>query len=103
MAVVLEYLKMKVIEWRFTNVNFVLNITLLLHFTTKVRGIWCVLLVITTTFADDSSHEIVSGHTLQQEVQSLVAWDRKNKCNTMSSISPLLALYANTNIASLYL
>ncbi|KAL5494242.1 hypothetical protein EMCRGX_G015533 [Ephydatia muelleri] len=51
MAVVLEYLKRKVIEWRFTNANFVLNITLLLHFTNE----------------DDSSHEIVSGHTLQQE------------------------------------
>ena len=47
----------------------------------------------TSTFADDSSHEIVSGHTLQQEVQSLVAWDRKNKCSTMSNISPLLAIY----------
>lgn len=46
MAVVLEYLKRKVIEWRFTNANFVLNITLLLHFTMKVRGIWCVLLII---------------------------------------------------------
>ena len=39
MAVVLEYLKRKVIEWRFTNANFVLNITLLLHFKMKVRGI----------------------------------------------------------------
>ena len=57
----------------------------------------------TSTFADDSSHAIVSGHTLQQEVQSLVAWDRKNKCSTISNISPLLAIYANTNIASLYL
>ena len=51
---------------------------------------------------DDSSHEIVSGHTLQ-EVQSLVVWDRKNKCSTISNINPLLAIYANTNIASLYL
>ncbi|KAL5486450.1 hypothetical protein EMCRGX_G018927 [Ephydatia muelleri] len=37
MAVLLEYLKRKVIEWRFTKANFVLNITLLLHFTMKVR------------------------------------------------------------------
>ena len=34
-VVVLEYLKRKVIEWRLTNAEFVLNITLLLHFTTN--------------------------------------------------------------------
>ena len=76
-AVVLEYLKRKVTEWRYTNAEFVLNITLLLHFTMKVRGIWLYCCSSTSTFADDSSHEIVCGHTLQQEVQSHVAWDRK--------------------------
>ena len=90
MAVVLEYLKRKVIEWRFTNANFVLNITLLLHFTTKVRGIYCCSS--TSTFADDSSHGIVRGHTLQQEVQSLVAWDRKNKCKKMSNCLPYMQI-----------
>ena len=101
MAVVLEYLKRKVIEWRFTNANFVLNITLLLHFTTKVRYMVCTAAHLQALLQMIHHMKLVRGHTLQQEVQSLVAWDQKNKCKKMSNFSLLLALYANTNIASL--
>ena len=41
----------------------------------------------TSTFANDSSHEIVRGHTLQQEVQSLVAWDRKINAKNVKFLS----------------
>ena len=53
------------------------------------EGQRCILLLI---YKHDSSHGIVRGHTLQQEVQSLVAWDGKNKCKKMSNCLPSMQI-----------